>query len=442
MQREHEIELHTQRLQQNDPNVRYEAVRSLCAIGDVTVVAPLRKALRDPEWYIRALAAEGLTKFGNMVSIVPLFRVLRDEDYHVRVRAAEALGNTGDVRAIGPLCRALGDVHRSVRESVADALVQFGNAAVFQLSASLKNDNLNVQIHAVRALGRIGNAIVSADLCELLGDRHPRRLREEAAGALMAMCPASVVPMFPVLEQWDVSVRVRTIELLGRMGQPVAAEPLGLVLQRSQHPEIVAAVAEALIRIGPEGLPGLCHTFRIPTTEIFEPHIQEVMRQIGVAAIFPLCETVQMKERFIETVALTLLQWLYHNLPLPRAIFTTDGIDAPQRYAMLQALKNVKRRNWYGTRAFQFDIGDIRAICEYMLAVPEAQQSAREVLTHVDAERLVRPSERDPETEQNRLVRPAEGPGEAISTQLVRASDEPAETPEPPKRWGWWKRKD
>ncbi len=140
-------------------------------------VPALIEDLKDPEWFVRAVAAEGLGRIGPAAkaAVPALIEALKDPEWYVRSGAARALGQIGpESKAVVPaLIEALKDTEGYVRSGAAEALGRIGpeaKAAVPALIAALKDPESNVHSYAVQALGRIGPAAVPA-LIEALRTR-------------------------------------------------------------------------------------------------------------------------------------------------------------------------------------------------------------------------------------------------------------------------------
>lgn len=108
----------------DDPNVyiRDNAINSLGLIGDGRAVAPLLEALGDQNVYIRDNAITALGRLRDPRAVEPLIALLADHNVYLRDNAASALGEIGDRRALEPLRSALNDENWYVRQTAAKSL--------------------------------------------------------------------------------------------------------------------------------------------------------------------------------------------------------------------------------------------------------------------------------------------------------------------------------
>jgi len=71
--------------------IRRESVSTLGDLGDESVIAALKAALKDKEEAVRTEAAKALGRTGDKRAIPALEAALKDPDYSVRTAAKEAL---------------------------------------------------------------------------------------------------------------------------------------------------------------------------------------------------------------------------------------------------------------------------------------------------------------------------------------------------------------
>jgi HEAT repeat protein len=140
-------------------NDRIQAVRSAHAHGDVEY---LRAALADPD--VRSWAARFLGKLGAIEAIPELVRLLSVHDPRTRMASVDALGMLGD------------------RENLPQLI-----------SLAVGDPDFGVRMHAIAALGRIGDPRAESPLVDLLGDSN-WMITEAAAAALGSVGSQSAIP--------------------------------------------------------------------------------------------------------------------------------------------------------------------------------------------------------------------------------------------------------
>ncbi len=215
------------------------------AVDDfVTIGAPaverLVYALRDERWRVRESAAKALGLIKDTRAVDGLIAALRDRDGSVRTIAAEALGRLGDPKAIKGLMALFKDSSKLVRVAATIALMQIGEATVEPLMEGLKDENFQMRLHSVQALGGITSDYPTGrswlkdsrpvpGLIALLKDKD-RAVREDAAIALGMIGDPIAVPALVEAMQ-DGTVRVRAIMALGMIADPRSVEPLIRVLE-------------------------------------------------------------------------------------------------------------------------------------------------------------------------------------------------------------------
>jgi beta-lactamase regulating signal transducer with metallopeptidase domain len=113
---------------------------ALSRAHDGKLIAPLREALNDDDWRVRAYAAWALGNAKDRVAVPRLIVLLRDPVWRMRAMAASALANINDDAAAAAMERALGDTAWQVRY---EAVVYVGartDARSRSLVARMTND--------------------------------------------------------------------------------------------------------------------------------------------------------------------------------------------------------------------------------------------------------------------------------------------------------------
>lgn len=202
--------------------VRLAAVAALGKIGGSRVVPHLIRALKDPDYDVRSVAAQGLALSPDPVAVESLAEVLeqhrRPEDAPTRRAVAEALGNIGGAQVVDALLATLHDEDRAVGAIAAKALQRIRDPRIME--------------RAVFALA------------------HRTRAEEHAASILRALGSDSVDALLPLLHNSNLWVRANVARLLGAIGDPRAVEPL-LGLLEDRELDMVWAAASSLQAIAP-----------------------------------------------------------------------------------------------------------------------------------------------------------------------------------------------
>ena len=137
--------------------VRERSEWALTLVRNGEIVVPLRDALADSDWRVRAYAAWALGETWDPRAADILTASLRDSHWRVRMHAASGLERIGNARAVDPLITALADNYWQVRISAVDALAAIGDRrALTPLRATAEHDSRwIVRDQARNALGRI-----------------------------------------------------------------------------------------------------------------------------------------------------------------------------------------------------------------------------------------------------------------------------------------------
>lgn len=180
-----------------DAAVRSRAAEALGVVGpgNAQVVAALTAQLKTPE---ARSAARGLARCGAaaLAASDALIALLENADPDIRWNALRTLGKIRATASIPKVVVMLNDPDDQVREHAAEALGDMGPAAsttVPALMAALQDKYMKVRRDAARSLGQIGPAAQAAlpALKALAKDDPEEMVRQEAAGAIKRLEPPS-----------------------------------------------------------------------------------------------------------------------------------------------------------------------------------------------------------------------------------------------------------
>ncbi len=162
---------------------RRSAVEVLNEIADQDTIKYLLIALEDGDWWVRSRASDALAKIGGPKVMDAVLQLVGDKNENIRRAAVEILNQTKDERAVSHLITAPRDKDWWVRERAADALAEIrSEKATPALLEMLAGDARSVPA-ALRALGRLGSAVVLPQLLPML-DRPEKDIRIEAVNAI------------------------------------------------------------------------------------------------------------------------------------------------------------------------------------------------------------------------------------------------------------------
>ena len=141
-------------------------------------VESLIKQLQDEDAEVRSNAVEALGQIRSKDAVPALVQTLKDPDSHVRHSAVEALGQIRSKDAVLALTQTLRDKAGFVRISAVETLKQIGTSEALKsikeyqqsLIQALQNPNAEIRADAAETLGQIGTADVVPALTIALQD--------------------------------------------------------------------------------------------------------------------------------------------------------------------------------------------------------------------------------------------------------------------------------
>lgn len=281
-----------QLLQEGDTVQRQQAAIALSRLKDEQVIAPLLKAIADPDSTVRANAAAGLGNNEAASAVEALIALLQtDREDIVRERAATALAQIGDERAIDPLIDSLDEGGTWVRNRIAYVLgASKDPRAVEPLLELLNDEDPSTQGVAAWALGAIGDERAFDPLIDLLGDETPS-VRGNAAWALGEFGDERAIdPLIAMLADEAAEVRAKSAWALGNLGELTGEtrviQPLIDLLgdfaearTQAAHLFVCQYAAEALMQLGTAEAQAAVEAWKPSARERLLPYrVQDGMR--------------------------------------------------------------------------------------------------------------------------------------------------------------------
>jgi HEAT repeat protein len=168
-----------------DPDIRRLAVDTLGQLGDTNSIQAVESALADSHWSVRVAVLHVLGKLGGVREMPLLLEAIHDPDSMVRKHAILALGDIRSVASIPALVQQLADMEMSRHAFI--ALLKFGRQALPWLHRHmLKNYTVDIRVRLIDLIGKIGDRKSVEPLMELLDD--PNATIRLAAIDSLAFC--------------------------------------------------------------------------------------------------------------------------------------------------------------------------------------------------------------------------------------------------------------
>lgn len=301
-----------QALPARDPSVPPLIQSILLRMGAAATPA-LTQALNKEPPAVRIQICDLLGQIQDRAALPALLDALHNNEYlAVRAQAALALARFADPLAIPPLLAMLNSHHPELRAAAVLALSAFADETIIAKMAALLLDDPEISVRqaAARALGKTQHPAALPYLLEALHDSFWWYEREgtthDLLDALQAMGTLAVEALIEALNDRERTVRQFAAQLLGRIGDPRALEPLGMALY-DLHFQVGEAAAQALARFGDAGLPFLVEALKHPEASIRQQVIK-ALAEIGNTDVFPLlAEMIYDPDRNVQKQAIQAL---------------------------------------------------------------------------------------------------------------------------------------
>lgn len=155
-----------------DADVRRLAVETLGRLGDGNSIQAVEEAVKDPHWSVRVAALHVLGTLGGVKEIPLLLEAVADADMMVKKHAILILGDLRNITAIPTLIKQLNDNEMSKHAFV--ALLKFGRPVLPWLHLQMmKCHPIEVRVRLIDLIGKIGDQKSVGPLMELLDDHNP-----------------------------------------------------------------------------------------------------------------------------------------------------------------------------------------------------------------------------------------------------------------------------
>lgn len=222
-----------------------------------SAVQVLCETTRDSDASLRAIVAQALGRIRNPIAVESVQPLLDDEQVAVRINAAVALGQFGPhaAKASGKLIPLL--VHPNTRTVARESLLKIGPAAHEPLAAALANDAWRFDVawvlrsgnsELIKELNLVEATIVDLPSCRaaLADDTRSLDSRAFAAAQLAQLGEDGIRVLVDGLQTPDIA----SIAIAALPQGSEVARPMVVVFAKDQRPEVRAAAADALARLG------------------------------------------------------------------------------------------------------------------------------------------------------------------------------------------------
>ncbi len=197
--------------------VRQKSIEALSHINDSRTLAALEPLARDPEWRVRLALVGAFSRLRDHRAFGPLRELAQDSDPWVRRAVMAACARLDDIRAREILLLGTSDRAGAVRDAAYQGLEINADPTLLPvLRAGIFDDEIQVRLHALRALAAISN-----------GD------------------PGVLELLTPLRHDSDPSVRLALADTLGEIAVAEAAPLLG-ALARDSEPTVRERAVQAL----------------------------------------------------------------------------------------------------------------------------------------------------------------------------------------------------
>jgi HEAT repeat protein len=201
---------------------------------------------------VRDAALETLVRRGGSPIVSALVQQLGSDDLDVQLAAIDALGRLGDRQAAGPLASLLG-TSRAVSVAVAGALAHLGDPSVMdQLFARLTDPDAAVRQAVIGALHSLGHPEMEGRIAALLAGDDPRGRESAVRIAGYFGYPACLDAVLACCDDPDERVSRAALEQVPHLLEDRALPVLARAMAH-EAPRIRAAAASALGHVAGSG---------------------------------------------------------------------------------------------------------------------------------------------------------------------------------------------
>ena len=238
-----------------DPENQWFLVRTLSHYDHPVVIETLASFLvATPVADLQIEATKALTQLGNS-AIAILTRLIQYSATEKRILAARTLAKIRTGKVIEPLLSVANDADPQLRLIATEALGSFHDSRITAVLIQALEDESNIAIEAVRALGRRSDLLATTDLVE---------------------------PLRQCLLKADETIAKESAIALGRLGTEPCTTVLGQFLTQPAPTRVKIAAVRALSWLNtPSSILYLATAFESPMPLVMPAVKQEIARALG-----------------------------------------------------------------------------------------------------------------------------------------------------------------
>ena len=246
-----EFEQYTEQLKSPNRKARANAAYKLGVLGDSKAIPWLEDRLDDPDYIVRCRAANALGRFEAPSLIAPLTKALKDPNDEVYGCVASALSRIGNEQAIITLINEA-NAQGKRRQSIAiNNLVKIGQLAVENLIGGFNKSSGRTRAYFLKALGRIADMRASEIFINAILDEDYDVFWVATAIQQDIRDPQAVPALIASLEHESYLRQAGAARTLQIIGDRRALEPLVKVVEdEGRHKLARSAATSALGMIG------------------------------------------------------------------------------------------------------------------------------------------------------------------------------------------------
>lgn len=323
-------------IKEGNPDISRMAAKELVRLGDAEAIKTLSLAMMDEKEEVRVVAAETLGEIRDPETIEVFSKALKDENSRVSSIAGNALLNIGTSEAI---LHALRGGNPSICKRAAVELVKLGNPeAINTLSAAMMDENKEVRIIAIQALGEIkdpaaigilstaqedkdmdvcisaGEALLNIGTTEALfrvmkdGNWNNPSLCQRATDGLVAMgSPDAIAAISRVLENGDVLICKAAANALVEIGTSDAIAGLSKVLESGDEQQRQIVVDALITLANPCAVAVLAKTLKSEDKQIRQAGVDALVKIGSAKALDELSKTLESGDNHLGQIIVDAL---------------------------------------------------------------------------------------------------------------------------------------